>query len=51
MMKRLALVMALALVPGAAMAQQHEHGKQAMAAKTEHTNFARELIAAKADPS
>lgn len=49
MIKRFALVLALALMPGAAMAQQHEHAKDAAKAKAEDMNFARELIAAKAD--
>ncbi|HET9440363.1 MAG TPA: hypothetical protein VFO52_09340 [Longimicrobiales bacterium] len=50
MMKRLALVLALVLLPGAAMAQQHQHQQaKPEAGKAEHMNFARELIAAKAD--
>lgn len=49
-MKRLALVLALTLLPGAAMAQQHQHQQaKPEASKAEHMNFARELIAAKAD--
>lgn len=47
MIKRTALMFALALLPSAAMAQQHDHGKAMPAAA--HANFARELIAAKAD--
>lgn len=49
MIKRFALVLALALMPSAAMAQQHDHAREAVTAKTEHKNFVRELIAAKAD--
>lgn len=50
MMKRLALVLALALLPSAAMAQQHQHQQaKPEVGKAEHMNFARELIAAKAD--
>lgn len=48
MIRKLGLVLALLMVPGAAMAQHHDHAKPA-AGKTEHVNFARELIAAKAD--
>lgn len=49
-MKRLAFLIALALLPGSALAQQHDHAK-AEAAKPAagHMNFARELVAAKAD--
>ena len=49
-MKRLLMVMALTLLPTAAMAQQHqEHAKKETAKAAEHVNFARELIAAKAE--
>ena len=50
MIKRLVLALALVIVPGAAMAQQHNHAKKETAKPAaEHMNFARELIAAKAD--
>ena len=49
MIKRFALVLALALVPGAALAQQHEHAADVAKPKAEHMNFAKELMAAKAD--
>ena len=48
MIRRFMLVCALLMVPGAARAQHHDHAKPA-AGKTEHVNFAQELIAAKAD--
>jgi hypothetical protein len=48
MIRKFVLALALLMVPGAAMAQHHEHAKPA-AAKTEHVNFAQELIAAQAD--
>jgi len=47
MMKRFVLLCALALLPSAAMAQQHDHAKAKPAAA--HANFVRELIAAKAE--
>ena len=49
MIKRIALALALVMLPGAAMAQQHDHAKQTAKPAAEHMNFARELIAAKAD--
>jgi hypothetical protein len=49
MIKRMALVLGLALLPSAAMAQQHDHAKPAAKPAAEHMNFARELIAAKVD--
>jgi hypothetical protein len=49
MIKRFILVLALALMPGAAMAQQHEHSMGAAKPAAEHRNFARQLIAARAD--
>jgi len=50
MMRRVVLALALALLPSAAMAQHHDHGKQeAGKPAAEHANFARELIAAKAE--
>lgn len=50
MMKRFVMVLGLMLLPGAAMAQQHDHAKKEMAKPAaEHMNFARELIAAKAE--
>ena len=50
MIKRFALALALVLLPGAAMAQHHDHAKkEAVKPAAEHMNFARELIAAKAD--
>jgi hypothetical protein len=50
MMKRFVLALALALLPSAARAQQHDHAKKEVAKPAaEHMNFARELIAAKAD--
>lgn len=49
MIKRIALAVALVMLPGAAMAQHHEHAKPAAKPAAEHMNFARELIAAKAD--
>jgi hypothetical protein len=49
MIKRFILVLALALMPAAAMAQQHEHAMGAAKPAAEHMNFARQLIAAKAD--
>jgi hypothetical protein len=48
MIKRFFLVLSFVLVPGALMAQHADHGKQ-HASKAAHMNFARELIAAKAD--
>jgi hypothetical protein len=50
-MKRVLIVSALMLLPTAAMAQQHEHAQPhaAKPAAAEHANFAKELIAAKAD--
>jgi hypothetical protein len=49
MIKRFALVLALALMPSAVMAQHHDHAKEAAKPKAEHMNFAKELMAAKAD--
>jgi hypothetical protein len=49
MIKRMALALALVMLPGAAMAQHHDHAKPAAKPAAEHMNFARELIAAKAD--
>ncbi len=50
MIKRFILALGLVLVPGAAMAQHHDHAKKEVARPAaEHMNFARELIAAKAD--
>lgn len=50
MIKRIVLALALVLLPGAAMAQHHDHAKkEAVKPAAEHMNFARELIAAKAD--
>jgi hypothetical protein len=50
MMKRVVLALVLALLPSAAMAQHHDHAKkEAAKPAAEHMNFARELIAAKAD--
>jgi hypothetical protein len=49
MIKRIALALALVMLPGAAMAQHHDHAKAAAKPAAEHMNFARELIAAKAD--
>jgi hypothetical protein len=50
MIKRIVLVIALTMLPSAAMAQHHEHAKQETAkAAEQHKNFAQELIAAKAE--
>lgn len=49
MVRKALFVMALLLVPGAAMAQNHDHHAAKPAAKAEHGNFAKELIALKAD--
>ena len=50
MIKRFVLALAFALLPTAAMAQHHDHAKKETAKPAaEHMNFARELIAAKAD--
>ena len=49
MFQRFVLVLALVMLPSAAMAQHHDHAKTAPKPAAEHMNFARELIAAKAD--
>lgn len=49
MIKRIALALALVMLPGAAMAQHHDHAKPVAKSVAEHMNFARELIAAKAE--
>ena len=50
MMKRLMMVLALTMLPSAAMAQHHDHAKKEVTkATTEHKNFAQELISWKAD--
>jgi hypothetical protein len=48
-MKRIVLALALAFVPSAALAQHHEHSKPTTAKPAAHSNFARDLIAAKTD--
>ena len=49
-MKRLLMVLALTMLPSAAMAQHHDHAKkETTKASAEHKNFAQELIAWKAD--
>ena len=47
MIKQSLLLLSFALLPSAALAQHHDHPQQE--AKAAHSNFARELIAAKAD--
>ena len=47
MIKQSLLLLSFALLPSVALAQHHDHAQQA--AKAAHSNFARELIAAKAD--
>jgi hypothetical protein len=50
MLRRIVLALVFVLLPGAAMAQHHDHAKKdAAKPAAEHMNFARELIAAKAD--
>lgn len=50
MLKRVVLALAFVMLPGAAMAQHQEHTKKdAAKPAAEHMNFARELIAAKAE--
>ena len=49
MLRKFVIAFALVLLPGVAAAQQHAHGAHAAAKPAEHMNFARELIAAKAD--
>ena len=50
MIKRFVMALALVVLPGAAMAQQHDHApKQTAKPAAEHMNFARELITWKAD--
>ena len=49
MLKKALFVLALLLVPGAAMAQNHDHHGAKPAVKAEHGNFAKDLIALKAD--